>query len=126
MVAQEVWTTKKKTDGNVFVGLLLLALGAFFLLDNLHIVYVGDIWSFWPFVLVIIGVQKAVSADAPDRAGSGLWLVFLGLWLYVSIEEIWGLGFGETWPALLIAWGIGMIWRSFGRPWPFGRKETVA
>ncbi len=119
-------SSRKKGDGSVFIGFFLLALGLLFLLDKLSVMEVGSIWSFWPFIIVIIGIQKLVTADAIDKVGSGLWMVFIGLWFYVSIEHLWGIGFSESWPALLIAWGIGMIWRSFGRPWPFLRKEIAS
>ena len=118
--------TRKRADGSVFIGILLLALGLLFLFDKLNVMEVGSIWSFWPFILVVIGIQKLTTGDTLDKVGSGLWMIFIGLWLYVSIEHLWGIGFSESWPALLIAWGIGMIWRSFGRPWPFLRKESVS
>jgi hypothetical protein len=117
---------KKKMDGSMFVGILLLGIGALFLLNNLDFIYVGRVWDYWPFILVALGIQKVVTAGSRDKVGSGLWLAFLGLWLFVSIQEIWDLGFRETWPALLIAWGVGIIWRSFDRPWPFDRKENVS
>jgi hypothetical protein len=52
---------------------------------------------------------------------NGLWEIFFAGWWYVSFNHIWGLGFGETWPALLVAWGIGMLLRPlldniFARP----------
>lgn len=115
---------RSRPDGGAFVGILLLALGGLFLLQNLDVIYVHSVWAFWPFILVAIGIQKVFSARDGDAVGSGLWMIFIGLWLYASIERLWGYGFSETWPALLIAWGLGMIWRSFGRPWPFLRKEN--
>jgi len=126
MVEQSEIKAERKFDGSVFMGLLLLGIGALFLLNNLNVIYIGEFWSFWPFVLVVFGAQKIVQAGSSDQVGSGLWLVFFGLWLYISIEEIWGFGFEESWPALLIVWGVSMIWRSFGRPWPFQKKEMVS
>ena len=114
---------ERKFDGSVFVGILLLGIGALFLLNNLDVFYIGEVWSFWPFLLVALGAQKISQGGSIDQVGSGFWLVFFGLWLYVSIEGIWGFGFEESWPALLIVWGLSMIWRSFGRPWPFQKKE---
>jgi len=118
--------TKSAFDGSVFVGLLLLGLGGLFLLNNLRVIYFGSVWDYWPFILVALGIHKVVTSDSKDKIGGGMWLAFIGLWLYVSIQQVWDLSFRETWPTLLIAWGVGMMWRSFGRPWPFGRKEQLS
>ena len=40
---------------------------------------------------------------------SGLWLIFFAAWWYVSYEELWGLSFYNSWAALLIAWGVGLV-----------------
>ncbi len=116
---------RRRGDSGMVMGVLLLGLGTLFLLHNLDLVYIGNFWSYWPFILVAFGLQKLVSATTPDNIENGVWLVFIGLWLYVSLEEIWGLDFGDTWPALLVVWGMELIWRSFGRPMPFSKKETL-
>lgn len=114
---------RNRTDENLFFGLLLVGLGLIFLFDRIDIFDLHDAWQFWPFILVAIGLAKAFTAPTTEKVGGGLWLAFIGAWLYVSLQEVWDLGFRETWPALLIVWGIGIVWKSFGRPWPFLRKE---
>jgi hypothetical protein len=34
------------------------------------------------------------------------------VWFYFSYHQIMGYGFGDTWPLLIIVWGIGHIWRA--------------
>lgn len=47
---------------NVFWGVLLLVLGGMILLDNLNIVCIslGELWKFWPLILVFWGVSALV------------------------------------------------------------------
>jgi hypothetical protein len=42
----------------------------------------------------------------------GFWLITIGVWLLISFFEVFGLGFGETWPLLLIAAGISSVWQA--------------
>lgn len=93
-------------------GLLIIA-GFVMLLQRFDIIYVGSIWHFWPFIFVAVGVSRIANGFNARDFGEGVWWIFLGLWLYVSIQHIYGLSFRETWPAMLIAWGASMIWKSY-------------
>lgn len=99
------------------VGTILIIFGIVMLLHQLDVIYLYDfgirsIWHLWPFILVIIGIGKLVDAPSLYHIGKGMWWIFLGLWLYVSIYHVYGLSFSETWPAMLIAWGVSMMWES--------------
>lgn len=43
----------------VFTGLVLILIGLLFFLHNLGYVS-GDIWRFWPLILIIWGIKKLV------------------------------------------------------------------
>ncbi|MCK9408069.1 MAG: DUF5668 domain-containing protein [Bacteriovoracaceae bacterium] len=99
------------------VGSMLILFGIIMLLHELDIIYLYDlgvrsVWHLWPFILVIIGIGKLVDAPTMYHIGKGIWWIFLGMWLYISIYHIYGLSFSETWPAILIAWGVSMMWES--------------
>ncbi len=104
--------TSSRFGGQLFLGLLLIGMGVLFLADNLYYLEIGPIWKYWPFILVLLGIQKVVNAKDRDDVGSGVWLLFIGLWLFVSLNHIWGLHFSDSWPFLIIAWGISVIWKS--------------
>lgn len=108
--------TKKRLGGQVAVGVLMIAVGAIFLLDNLYYLDMGPLWSYWPLIFVVFGIQKLVNAEKRDDYGSAAWWFFLAAWLFVSFNHVWGLDFGDTWPFLIIAWGVSTIWKSLGRP----------
>lgn len=104
--------SKSRFGGQLFLGLLLIGMGLLFLADNLYYLDIGPIWRYWPFILVALGIQNLFNANDRDGVGGGVWLIFIGLWLYVSLNHVWGLGFGDSWPFLIIAWGVSVIWKS--------------
>jgi hypothetical protein len=107
------YNPEKKLRGRMVVGGMLIIAGTLLLLQHLDIIYIGSLWQYWPFILCLMGVGKMVYAYNAREFGAGIWFIFLGLWLYVSINHLFGLSFRETWPAILIAWGCSLIWKSF-------------
>jgi hypothetical protein len=99
------------------VGTILILFGSVLLLNQLDIFYLDElgihsVWQLWPFILVVIGIGKLVDAPTFYHVGNGIWWIFMGLFLYVTINHVYGLYFSDTWPALLVAWGISMMWES--------------
>jgi hypothetical protein len=93
-------------------GVLLIAVGAIVLLDRLEVIYLHDyfaLWHYWPLILVVFGLNKLLTPVSAKQVLSGLWLIFFAAWWTVSYEELWNLNFYNSWPALLIAWGVGLV-----------------
>ncbi|MCX6138335.1 MAG: DUF5668 domain-containing protein [Ignavibacteriales bacterium] len=95
----------------MFWGVILLLLGVFFLLQNFHFIHTGSIGVHWPLFLILAGGAKLLWPDPDSSRGSGLWLLFIGVWCYVSTLQIAGLTFGTSWPILLIGVGVKAIWK---------------
>ncbi len=95
-------------------GLILVAIGVLFLLGNLNIVHSSYWISYWPVILIVIGlVQLVDSTSSSGRVGGGVMLVVGGLFLadnlgYLSFP-IWNL-----WPLILIGVGLMMLWNRAG------------
>lgn len=96
-------------------GMLLIVVGTLILLDRAGLLEmdfdVTRIWHYWPWLLVVFGVNNLIPPTTPRLFLNGLWKLFFAAWWYVSFEHIWGLGFDDTWPALIVAWGLGMVLR---------------
>ena len=103
---------RKISKGTMAMGLILMALGAAMLMQNMELIDIGSVWSYWPLGFVVVGLVTIANASHRKQVGEGAWWIFFGLWLYVSLRHVWGLGFGETWPALIVAWGVSLIWNS--------------
>jgi uncharacterized membrane protein len=111
-------------------GLILLALGAALLLDRSGMVHI-DGYLIAPLVLIVMGAAMtfegtSVASFAPERdetgdirrrcrrrrmPGGGLWLIGIGVWMFISQNRIWGLGFDTSWPLFLVFIGLMMVVR---------------
>src|ERR1035441_1405616 len=59
-IKREIKDTSPRHDtmSRLVIGLALIAGGILFTLDNFGLVDVGDLWMFWPLVLVALGLAK--------------------------------------------------------------------
>ncbi len=100
---------------------ILIALGFLFLLNNFgfRIPFGRLIGDFWPVILIVFGVLNILPAGAVGfgaRAhgmltGGVMMTTVGGLFL---LDNLTGIGFGRTWPLLLIALGILGVMRFSG------------
>ena len=68
-------------------GFVLVILGLLFLLNNLDILDIGDVFSnFWPVVLIIVGLYLVFKKDTVSKGGEG-WDSSFGDKRYTSSEE---------------------------------------
>jgi hypothetical protein len=77
--------------GNVFWGVLLVALGALFLLDTLNIasICLGDLWKYWPLLLVLWGIGALVKNTKARWVVAALVAILLSLILYSFFSFRW-------------------------------------
>jgi LiaF transmembrane domain len=91
------------------IGLSIVALGVALLLDRAGVIDAFGRSSFWPFVIICIGLVKL--ANRPEHGPrQGGWLVFFGVWLLLNDMRL--LRFRDSWPLLLVAIGISIAWNS--------------
>lgn len=118
------YSRSRYVTGKFFLGLFLLGLGALFLFDNLGIIYIDHIGRLWPTLFIVFGLVKLFETDNSLERGNGIWWVFFGTWLLVSMNGYFGLDFHNSWPLLIVAWGVSMLWRGlYQRPQPGIAKE---
>lgn len=100
----------------VFFGLLFLAMGALFLLDNLDIIEARSVWrTFWPALFIAWGVSRVIAGDA----GRFLpWLAIGGGSVFLA-HRMFGFPLDLArifWPVVLIGLGAHILYRSWRRP----------
>lgn len=93
------------------IGAMLICIGAAVLLDQQHIVALQDIWEYWPLLLVAGGAIRMIAPDTPRDVIRGCWTFFIGAWLFANIEGWFGMDYANSWPFLLIGWGILLLLR---------------
>ncbi|MDD8018765.1 MAG: DUF5668 domain-containing protein [Bacteroidota bacterium] len=103
----------RRFESRFIIGGILVLIGTVLMLHQLNFIYIDSIWKYWPLIFTLVGAVSIANALNAKEFGSGLWWIFFGIWLYVSINHLFGLSFEDTWPALLIAWGASIIWKSY-------------
>ena len=97
----------------IVIGLIVVALGVLFTLDNLHLVHARDYLRFWPAAFVAVGLAQFAQAQSAGRRLAGLlWIGIGGVMIanrlgWVSLR-IW-----EYWPLLLVLIGARIFWQAF-------------
>ena len=90
-------------------GLVLIVVGLVFLLDRLGIADAYELWHYWPLLLVVAGINQTIGYPSAREFTNGLWLVFIGLWLFAVSEGFLGLTFRNSWPLFILMWGLQLV-----------------
>ena len=96
--------------GGIITGVFLILIGLAFLLDHLGIIAVGNLWRFWPLLVVFAGV---INFTSRDRRAWGIFLIIAGALQQLNELGITHIGWAQFWPMLLIALGLFVMWGSF-------------
>ena len=102
-------------SGRFFFGLVLLILGSLYLQNNLDVIYVGHISRYWPGLFILFGIAKLMDYDGSRYRHTGIGLIFFGSWLLISMNGMFGFDFQNSWPILIIGWGLSILWKAFYR-----------
>ena len=103
-------------------GLVLIGLGAFFLLGTFGYLphHLLEVW--WPVFVIAMGLGSLMSARSPRGIGSGVSTTCIGMWLLIATNDWWGLGWEHSWPLAIVAAGLGSLTHALAASvWP--RKE---
>ena len=99
----------------VTIGLLIVTLGVALLLDRAGVIDAFGRSTFWPFVIIGVGLVKL--ANRPDHGPpQGGWWVFFGVLLLLNDMRV--LRFRDSWPLFLVAIGISIVWNQIVPPRP--------
>ena len=103
---------KRHSYGHLGVGLFLLIAGIALMLDKFDIFNAGQVWHYWPIIILAVGLGKLMDAQFAWEYRKAFSMLFIGGWLFISELHIFGLDYHNSWPILLIGIGIGMLWKS--------------
>jgi predicted membrane protein len=98
-----------KSQGRIFWGLILIAFGVGFLLDQLGYLDFGDvIGTYWPVIFIIIGLSILINNNFKD-AGAGIFFIAFGAFFLLVRLRILGHSLWHYWPVLIIAAGLWIL-----------------
>jgi hypothetical protein len=95
-----------------FVGLLLVALGVMFLLDNTDVLGTERrvVGTYWPALLIAWGLWGLLSGGFRARMWP-LALVVVGVVFLVANLRLYPVSVGQLWPVILVAVGLSFLLR---------------
>jgi hypothetical protein len=101
----------KRATAAVF-GVILIGLGAMFLLQNFGVVDAGRPGDWWPVILIGFGVSSLVAPKDPGDGATGVAVAALGVFFLLRNFGIIDWRFQDIWPAFLVLAGISLIARA--------------
>jgi len=102
----------KGVTSQVVLGLLVILMGLLFLLDNLDVIEIRRVLSFWPMVFIIAGTVKL--CDTQSRGGqlAGTGLVGLGILMILDRLDVIDFNLHTLWPLFLIGAGGFVLYKA--------------
>jgi predicted membrane protein len=123
---------RPRITSQVVFGLVLVAAGIIFTLDNLEIIDARDYFRFWPSVFVGVGALKLWNATRNGQGWfGGLFFLCLGSWMLLNRIIYFTFSPREFFPMVLVFLGGYLVWRGFGgsrpqRPLDDGQSQFSA
>ena len=103
-------------------GAIVAVVGVVFLLSNMGIVRLENIWQYWPVILIAFGFARLVDSQGLGSLIFGGALAGVGALILLQNLDILRLDWNMLWPAALIVWGLVILLRphQWRKPWQAG------
>ena len=112
---RDVWGGSRLRE-RLFWGVALIALGVGLMLAKAGVIPGAPAWSggfgVWhglAALVVVSGLAKLFAATHSSHILRGLGRIAIGGWVLVCLEHVQGWSFANSWPVLLIVWGLATV-----------------
>jgi len=99
----------QQTRKQILWGLLIVAAGVAFLMNREDMLEVSMLWTYWPVILLIFGLNNMILPADGKQFMDGLGQVAFAAWFYAANERLWGLTFFNSWPILVVVAGVCLV-----------------
>jgi hypothetical protein len=96
---------------HLMLGVALICMGIVYALASQGMFGLRTMWDVVPAVIALTGIARIVTARRGRHIVKGVFRLGFAAWLYVCIEQAWGLSFAKTWPFVVILLGACMLLR---------------
>ncbi|MFC1499799.1 hypothetical protein ACFL6T_02125 [Candidatus Zixiibacteriota bacterium] len=96
-------------SSRMFMGLVIILLGAWLLLDRLDIVYLGPPWRWAPSIFILFALWSLVTKRSGHIMGPVIVIAIAGFVQLAIVVDDFNHIARDWWPALLILVGLGII-----------------
>lgn len=124
MQPREDWRGRGSIPG-IVPALIVIGIGVLFLLNNLNIFFIHDVWRYWPVILIAAGLAKMVDSPVSSGRAMGGILVGVGALFLANNLGFLNLSWENFWPLVLIGAGLVMLWSRLAPP-PAGTANIPA
>ena len=100
----------------VVFGLFIVAFGVAMLLDNLHVIEVGNILRFWPAAMIAVGLAYLFRKESSSERLFGGLLTVAGAILLSGPMLGYNVEIWKFWPLAIVFFGIMIVSRAFQKP----------
>ena len=108
-------------------GVVLIGLGTYFLLSMLGFIPSYLLRTWWPLIVIAVGLGTLLSARDPRAIGSAVTTMSIGGWMLVASNAWFGLSWSRSWPLALVAAGLGSLTDALAQSvWPRKENDHVA
>lgn len=111
-------------DAKVIIGLVIIAMGVIFLLENLGYVEDFQFWSFWPVIPILIGISLLGRPPEVRQPLAGSILIVVGVLFLLYNFDIIPWSIGDFWPVFVILVGLVILKGAIFRGSPKGQPST--
>ena len=102
----------------VILGALIIAVGVILILDRVNLLSAGDLFRFWPLLIVAYGLSRfAQPHGTHGRLFGGILVLFGGL-LFLDVLDLVPFSVWDLWPLVFVIGGASLIWRASTRNAP--------
>jgi hypothetical protein len=112
LLGQTLGERNKRARAAVF-GVILIGLGAIYVLQNFDIVDAGELGSWWPVILIGFGLSSLIAPKDAGDAPAGAVAAAIGAFFLLRKFDVVDWKLRDIWPAFLILAGVALIVRSF-------------
>lgn len=95
--------------GGLAWGIMLIGLGVAFLAQRQGYLPWNLFQTAWPAIVAFMGIAEIAGARTAKKLGSGVTLLLMSGYFFVSVTEWHGLNWSRSWPLALVAVGCGSV-----------------
>lgn len=106
--------------GKLAIGAVLVVVGLLSFFARIDVWDPGEIWRFWPLILIFLGLSSEFDAFQNRHGAGGGVLLGVGVWMLAGTQHLFGLTIGTAFPLALVVIGISVVAHAL-----VGRREVV-
>lgn len=107
--------TKARITPQIVLGLIIIAVGVLFTLDNMDLIYARDYLRYWPALLLLYGIVRLAQPSGTPGRFMGLVFTFAGGALLLDRLDVFDFSVWSFWPLLLVILGLTLVFRASKR-----------